>query len=55
MLRVMPSMIDLDLAIAEMADGDSGIMSGWEGRAAGVGAEVFKCRALPLRRCAGVG
>jgi hypothetical protein len=41
-------MIDLDLAVAEIADGgDGGIASGREGRTAGVGAGAFKRRGSP--------
>jgi hypothetical protein len=41
-------MIDLDLAMTEIVDGDSGgIASGLEGRTAGVGAGAFKRRGLP--------
>ena len=47
-LRAMPSMIDLDLSVTEIVDGDDGgIASGREGRTAGVGAGTFKRRALP--------
>jgi hypothetical protein len=47
-LRAVPSMIDLDLAVAEIADGgDGGIASGREGRTAGVGAGAFKRRGSP--------
>jgi hypothetical protein len=44
----MPSMIDLDLTVTEIVDGDDrGIASGQEGRTAGVGAGTFKCCAFP--------
>jgi membrane-associated phospholipid phosphatase len=47
-LRAVPSMIDLDLAVAELVDEDSGgVASGREGRTAGVGAGAFKRRGLP--------
>jgi len=47
-LRAVPSMIDLDLAVAEIVEGGSGgIASGREGRTAGVGAGAFKRRGLP--------
>jgi len=45
-LRAVPSMIDLDLAMAEVIDeGSGGIASGREGRTAGAGA--IKRRGLP--------
>jgi hypothetical protein len=41
-------MIDLDLSLTEIVDGDSGgVASGREGRTAGVGAGAFKRRGLP--------
>lgn len=47
-LRAVPSMIDLDLTVTEIVDGDDGgFASGREGRTAGVGAGTFKRRALP--------
>jgi len=47
-LRAVPSMIDLDLAMAEVVDeGSGGIASGREGRTAGAGTGAFKRRGLP--------
>ena len=49
-LRAVPSMIDLDLAMAQVVDeGNGGIASGREGRTAGqgAGAGTFKRRGLP--------